>query len=129
VKSPASVICIALVLAAGTHQATPQTSTQSLTVTPVALDFGSQPVGTIAQPKTATLSNTSASEVPIAGILAAGIDFDQTNNCGAALAAGSQCTIQVTFKPATTGPRIGNLTIVVSAAPKPLMIALNGTGE
>ena len=86
-------------------------------------------MATTSPPKTATLTNTGTGEVSIERIIASGIDFDQTNNCGTSLAAGAQCTILVTFKPAITGPRLGNLTVVVSAAPKPYMIALNGTGE
>ena len=130
----AQAVCIALVLTAKAQnpdvQPNPQIANQlQLTVAPAALDFGSQTVGTTGQPKAATLTNRGAAEVSLDRIIASGIDFDQTNDCGAALAPGAQCTIQVTFKPAITGPRIGNVTIVVSAAPKPYIIALNGAGE
>jgi len=108
----------------------PQVAGQSqLTIAPTTLNFDSQAVGTTGQPKTATVSNPGSAEVSIERIIASGIDFDQTNDCGTTLAAGAHCTIQVTFKPAITGPRLGNLTILVSAAPKPYMIALNGTGD
>ncbi len=133
---PAQAVCLMLMLTAGAQNqdlnspVLPQVAGQSqLTIAPTTLNFDSQVVGTTGQPKTATVSNPGSAEVSIERIIASGIDFDQTNDCGTTLAAGAQCTIQVTFKPATTGPRLGNLTIVVSAAPKPYMIALNGTGE
>jgi len=130
---PAPAVCLALVLAGGARDTTganPQIAAGGqLTVAPTTLDFGPQAMATTSPPKTATLTNTGTGEVSIERIIASGIDFDQTNNCGKSLAAGAQCTILVTFKPAITGPRLGNLTVVVSAAPKPYMIALNGTGE
>jgi hypothetical protein len=130
----AQALCLALTLGAVAQDpiipaVQPDAGQVAVKVTPASLDFGTQPVGTTSPSQTATLSNAGNSAVIVRRIIASGIDFDQTSNCGATLAAGAQCTIQITFKPAITGPRTGNLTLVVSGSTRPCMIALNGTGE
>lgn len=129
---PVCAVCVTLALSAGAQDATVpavQPTGAAIVLTPASLEFDPLPQGTISQPKTATLTNPGTSEAAIQKIIASGIDFDQTNNCGSSLAAGGKCEIQVTFKPATIGSRVGNLTVVVSASAKPYMIALNGTGQ
>lgn len=129
---PVYAVGVAVALSAGAQDAAVpavQPTGAAIVLTPASLEFGSQPQGTISPPKSATLSNPGTSEAEIRKIIASGIDFDQTNNCGHSLAAGGKCDIVVTFKPAITGPRGGNLTVVVSASAKPYMIGLNGTGK
>ncbi|PYU91478.1 MAG: hypothetical protein DMG25_14595, partial [Acidobacteria bacterium] len=55
-------------------------------------------------------------------------DFAQTNNCNSSLAAGAQCTINVTFRPAATGTRTGTLTVTDNASGSPQTASLTGTG-
>ena len=45
------------------------------------------------------------------------LDFGSTNNCGASLAVGASCTINVTFSPKTTGARVGTLAVVDLPSP------------
>ena len=116
-------------MAQGPLQAAPQEAARALTITPARLDFGSLAVGATSPVKTATVSNAGSSEVRIDAILTSGFDFSQTNTCGPSLAAGASCTIQVTFKPATSGPRLGTLNVFDSAQGSPHMIAIAGTGE
>jgi len=128
----ALAFCIPLVLAAGAQEApVPDVAATeaAIKIAPSTLDFGAQSVGTTSPPQTATLTNNGSSQVAVNSIIASGIDFDQTNNCGTSLAAGAHCEIQVTFKPAITGSRLGNLTVIVSALPGVYMISLNGTGQ
>jgi len=101
-----------------------------VSLSPVALHFGSQAIGASAS-QTVTLANTGSA--PLTGIvIAAGganaPDFSQTNNCPASLAAGSKCSITVTFKPAAAGVRSAVLTISDNAAAAPQTVALAGTG-
>jgi hypothetical protein len=56
-------------------------------------------------------------------------DFDQTNTCGASLAAHALCSINVTFKPTARGTRNGTLTLHDTARNNPQIINLSGTGK
>jgi hypothetical protein len=103
---------------------------QTLQLVPDKVDFGSVVVGTRSDPKTITLTSKTNSTVVIGSILVSGIDFAQNNNCGTQLAAGAQCSIQVTFQPAISGPRIGTLIITNANDPaSPHLLVLNGTGQ
>jgi hypothetical protein len=104
-------------------------SSEFVKITPESLDFGTQPVGSLAPPKTATLANNGPKSLTITDIVTSGIDFAQTNTCGQSLAPGANCTIQVTFKPAITGPRIATVQILDSDTASPQSIVLNGTGQ
>ena len=101
-----------------------------LKLAPDKVDFGSVTVGTRTQPQTVTLTNSGNSPLPIASILVSGIDFAQSNNCGAQLAAGAQCSVQITFQPAILGPRLGTAIITTTNDPgSPNLLVLNGVGE
>ncbi|PYV35157.1 MAG: hypothetical protein DMG22_03325, partial [Acidobacteria bacterium] len=52
-----------------------------------------------------------------------------TNNCGASVAVGANCTINVTFTPAATGTRSGTLTVTDNATNSPQTASLTGTGN
>jgi uncharacterized repeat protein (TIGR01451 family) len=91
------------------------------------LTFAAQPVGTTSAPQSVTLSNGTTSALVITSITITG-DFAQTNNCGASVAAGSSCTITITFGPTATGTRNGTLTITDSGVGSPRTVSLTGTG-
>ena len=98
------------------------------TVLPSSLSFGGQMVGTTSSAQMVTLSNSGQSSLAITTIAASG-DFSETNNCGAALAAGANCTITVTFKPTAGGNRSGTLSVTDSASGSPQTVGLSGSGE
>jgi hypothetical protein len=55
-------------------------------------------------------------------------DFAQTNNCGASVAVGANCTIGLTFKPTVaTGTRSASLVLNDNAGGSPQTAALSGT--
>jgi hypothetical protein len=95
-------------------------------ISPTALTFGSQNVLSTSSPQTVTLTNTGAGALSISSIVAAG-DFAQTNNCGPSLAAGANCTLQVTFTPTASDSRTGFVTFADNDPSTLQTVTLNGT--
>jgi Abnormal spindle-like microcephaly-assoc'd, ASPM-SPD-2-Hydin/Transmembrane protein 131-like N-terminal len=89
--------------------------------------FGRLQVGLTSAPQQVMLTNDQTVALNIGGIATTG-DFAQTNNCGSSLAAGSNCTINVTFTPTALGTRTGSLTVTDDAANNPQAATLIGTG-
>ena len=90
--------------------------------------FAGQTVGTTSGAQSLTLSNSGTAALDLTSIDISG-DFAQTNNCGTSVAAGANCTIQVTFTPTAGGTRSGTLTVTDNASGSPQSVALTGTGE
>jgi hypothetical protein len=99
----------------------------AVTLNPTSLNFPGQKVGTTSASQPVTLTNTGDGPLAISGIATSG-NFGQTNTCGASVAAGSTCTINVTVTPAATGPLAGNLTVTDDATGSPQTVSLTGTG-
>ncbi len=95
-------------------------STESLT-------FNAQNVGTTSTSQPVTMTNTGNISLTIASIVASS-DYGETNTCGAAVAAGASCTINVTFKPTASGTRTGTVTITDNASTSPQTVSLTGMG-
>ncbi len=106
-----------------------QMAPASLQVSPAQLDFGMQVVGSESRPEVITLSNPTSLTITLAEVIASGIDFPERSDCGKDLAPGAHCTIQVSFKPAISGQRIGSLYITASDSGSPHFVGLIGTGE
>jgi hypothetical protein len=98
----------------------------SAALSPTALTFASQTVGTSSTVQTVTLSNSGNAPLNITGISASG-DFTQTNTCGTSLANGSSCPISVTFSPTATGNATGMITVTQSGGGTQ-NVALSGSG-
>jgi hypothetical protein len=97
----------------------------AVTVAPTALDFGSVATGTASTAQTVTVSNPTSAAAPVSSIAVTG-PFAETSTCGTSIAAGSSCTVSVTFKPAAAGSAAGTLT--VSAGGTATAVSLSGTG-
>jgi hypothetical protein len=100
-------------------------------VSPASLAFGNQNAGTTSAPQPVTLSNTGGFALTLTSI-ATSFYFGQTNNCGGTVAAGSSCTINVTFKPNGAGPFTGALTITDNSnvvAGSTQSVSLSGNGQ
>jgi Abnormal spindle-like microcephaly-assoc'd, ASPM-SPD-2-Hydin len=106
----------------------PQSATPAVTLSANSLTFDPQTVGTTSPAQTMTLTNSGNAALTITSITASG-DFAETNTCSAILAAGTSCTISVTFSPTATGTRTGTLTITDDASGSPQTVALNGGGS
>jgi hypothetical protein len=103
-------------------------------VSPLALDFGAQVVGTRSAVKRVTVHNNSQADLGIFAIF--GADFDTTGEFTAttsdcfvdAIAPGESCTLDVRFMPQATGSATGALFIYDNAAQSPQTVSLSGTG-
>jgi Transmembrane protein 131-like N-terminal len=101
----------------------------TLTISPADVVFPATPVGSEDAPQTITITNSTNSSIQLQEVIVSGIDFGQSNDCSKELAGGAKCSIQIVFKPAIPGERVGNLEVVASDSSVPHFVALNGTGE
>jgi hypothetical protein len=97
------------------------------TLSAASLTFNGQEVGTTSPPRTLTLTNYGEGTLNIAGIAASG-SFSESSTCGATLAAGANCPINVTFSPAASGTLTGTLSVTDNMTGSPQTVALNGSG-
>ena len=105
-----------------------------LGVSPASLSFTGQQVGVASSPTMMTVSNTGGAPLANVGFQINGLSATSfsygTTTCGATLANGSNCTVQVVFTPAAAGGSMAALVISsstpgVAAATMPL----NGTSQ
>jgi uncharacterized protein YjdB len=101
-----------------------------LSLTPGTLTFPATHPTTTSAAMTITVKNIESGALTITGISTSG-DFAQTSNCPMSpntLAAGSTCTISVTFTPTALGTRTGTLTVTNAASTYSATANLSGTG-
>ena len=75
-------------------------------VAPLSLNFANQTVGTTSSPQVVTISNNTGGPLAISVVLFLGVNassYSQTNNCVGNVPAFGSCTINVSFKPQTSG--------------------------
>lgn len=100
-----------------------------LSVLPKSLSFGNQNVGTTSATQPIAVKNNGATTTTI-GVAMSG-DFTQSNTCPvspATLAPTASCTINVAFKPSSTGVRNGTITVTSALPGGPQTVTLTGTG-
>jgi len=117
----ALLFCLAVPAAAG--------QTRVLKLVPKQLNFGRQPVNSASAPQTVAATNTGSVAIDLYQIISSGVDFKQTNDCPASLAAAASCTITVMFRPAIEGPREGAVILFASDGSAPHTIVVTGAGE
>lgn len=109
---------------------TGEAAASALVATPSSLTFGTILVGRNSL-LFISISNTGSSSVSLGTVAATG-DFTVANGTcpppSGSLAAGSSCTLQVTFAPTQFGSRSGVLSIANSMTSVPLSIPLAGNG-
>ncbi|QMU70934.1 discoidin domain-containing protein [Streptacidiphilus sp. P02-A3a] len=106
----------------GTNVITPPT------LSPTALSFGDEAVGSSTPAQTVTLTNPGATAITIGSIAVNNSSYTQTNTCGSTLAAGASCTVAVTFAPSAGGAQNATLAITNSGTSTPIGATLSGTG-
>ncbi|UWZ84576.1 choice-of-anchor D domain-containing protein [Occallatibacter riparius] len=93
-----------------------------------ALTFATLRLTTTSAAKSVTLSNKGNSTLNIASIAVTG-DFAKTTTCTSTLAAGTSCTVSITFSPTATGTRTGTLAVTDDSVSGSTQTAsLTGTG-
>jgi hypothetical protein len=121
--------CLALAVLAPLALATGQT-VPVVGPLPSQLVFPSQLVNTVSNSQSFSLSNTGTAPLTVFGIGTTGT-FGETNNCGASLAAGASCTINVFFIAEGVGASTGTVVIVDNNENVPnssQAVNLSGTG-
>jgi hypothetical protein len=117
--------------AAGESPSNELTMGQVPIVSPPALAFADQLVGTASAPLTVTLRATTTAltinSITITGANAGDFTLG-AGNCGAVLAAGRSCNIPIRFRPLAAGPRTAALTIADSDPTSPQVVPLSGSG-
>jgi Cep192 domain 4 len=93
---------------------------------------GTQAQQTLSAPSAVTITNNGAAPLQISGLTFAGADpqdfLISSNGCMAQVAAGSSCTLGVSFAPQGTGTRTATLQIASNDPDSPASVALSGTG-
>jgi hypothetical protein len=103
----------------------------SVALSSSALSFGSEPVGQTTAPQSVTISNVSAASVNLTGFTISGDPADYTisaNTCGSSLAAGTNCSLSVSFNPTKKGARNSKLNVANNGGGSPASATLTGTG-
>jgi hypothetical protein len=93
-----------------------------------AVAFGATGVGLSAAAQTVSLTNNGGVVLLLQTVGATGDFVLAGNTCGATLAVGAACTVQVVFAPTSAGARVGSLTIADNALSSPQTLQLTGTG-
>jgi len=117
--------------AANSPQTVPLSGTgiAPVTLTPSSATYAAQTVGTTSLPKTFTLKNNQSVTLSSIVISTTGDFSVSTTTCGASLAAKTNCTIKVVFKPTVVGTRTGKLNVADNASNSPQTSSLTGTGK
>lgn len=102
----------------------------ALDVSPTSSDFGNQAVGTTSSPVPFTIRNTGTAALSINSIaLSSGLVFRiSSNTCAASVAAGSTCSISVTFNPTSPSPASDSLQINFGTPASTRSLSLFGNG-
>lgn len=115
---------------------TPSTPPAGTTTTPTVIatllspssaDFGAVQVGDTSGVHSFVLSNPDKTDKAVSGLAVLGASFHQASSCGASLAAGASCTIDVTMSPLAVGSVSGTLSATVGG--QSLTASLTGTGN
>jgi hypothetical protein len=101
-------------------------------VAPTSLSFGSVPINTTSAAQSVAVNNTGSGILPIQTITLGGTNpgqFARSHNCPANVPVGGSCSVQVSFKPGSTGSKSATLIVtpVGGAAPKSVALAGQGT--
>jgi hypothetical protein len=103
--------------------------TPAVTLAPTTLTFPSQIVTTTSQSQSVTLTNSGTFPLNIMGIAASADYAADSTACGATLAVGANCVINVTFTPSSATTITGTITFTDNAPNSPQTVALTGTGS
>lgn len=115
-----SMLALTSVAMAGTKIAT-------LNVTPGAITYPDQLVGSTSAVATVNVKNTSTAKIAFSSVEAYG-DFHVLENGCDKLNPNGKCSVAVTFTPSLAGSRTGTLVLIDNAVSSPQVVALFGRG-
>jgi len=98
-------------------------------ISPSALTFASQAVGSTSAAQTLTITNTGSATLNISSIWLTGANataFQITGNTCGTVAARSSCTVSVSFAPTALGSQSAAIAITDALASSPQMVGLSG---
>jgi hypothetical protein len=102
------------------------------TLSASSLSFGSGNIGVTSAAQSVTVTNSGTGALSISStVLGGGNPGDfaiASNSCGSSVAAGSNCSLSVTFRATAAGSRAATITLTDNSADSPQMITLTGTG-
>jgi HYDIN/CFA65/VesB family protein/ASPM-SPD-2-Hydin domain-containing protein len=99
-----------------------------LNVSPLVIGFGNRMIGSSTTAQRVTVKNVGGAPATM-NPLAISFDFTIENtSCGASLAPGTSCTVDVSFRPVGFGPRGGTLTVTGNDTESPHVVNLTGSG-
>jgi uncharacterized repeat protein (TIGR03803 family) len=97
-----------------------------VTLSPGSLDYGWWTFGLTSVPETVTLKNLGTTSISITKLLVTGDFRIQTKTCGATLAAGASCMVNIVFHATLFGFRFGDLWVYDSGGGSPQKVNLTG---
>ena len=111
----------------------PPAGAPAVTFTPTSLTFAAQAIGTTSAPQSITVSNTGNAPLFINSAATRGanpLDFTQVSDgCSAVtLAAGTSCSVSITFSPTASGARSATFILTDNAAGSPQTVPISGSG-
>jgi hypothetical protein len=107
------------------------TGSVAYVLSPLSIAFGDQALNLASNSQTITLSSIGDAALPITSIALSGTNptqFTQINNCGSSVPAGGSCTINVTFKPTSTGSKNAMVTVTAGDGAGTKSVSVSGTG-
>jgi hypothetical protein len=88
----------------------PSVRPSAISVSPGALSYANQNIGTSSSSQAVTITNIGGTTLNFSGISTSG-PFAETDNCQPSLQAGASCTVNVSFVPTVAGAASGQLTL------------------
>ena len=101
--------------------------------TPTSLTFAAQAIGTTSAAQSITIANTGNASLFINSAATRGanpLDFTEVSDgcSGLSLAAGTSCSVSITFSPTASGARSATFILTDNAAGSPQTVPITGTG-
>jgi hypothetical protein len=111
----------------------PPTGAPAVAFAPTSLTFGAQEIGTTSAPQSITITNTGTAPLFINSAATRGtnpLDFTQVSDgcSGLTLAAGTGCSVSITFSPKASGVRSASFILTDNAGNSPQTVPISGTG-
>jgi len=111
----------------------PPETAPAVTFTPTSLTFAAQAIGTTSAPQSISVANTGNAPLFINSAATRGanpLDFTQSSDgcSGVTLAAGTSCSVSITFSPTASGARSATFILTDNAANSPQTVPITGTG-